>query len=137
MIGGGKMREAVQMYIWYFFSNSVAYALVISLDKALKYQNGLTDNLVALIVVTMLSIVSLLVDRIGTAIIAHAKMLFGFRLAVFLFLVFVVSMFVDVCILQLMTNIVDGLSTNSLDRIVLSGLCQIMPIESLREIQDD
>lgn len=133
MIGGDKMREAVRMYIWYFFWNSGAYALVVSLEKLLKYENGLTDKLVALAVVAMLSIVSLLVDRIGTAIIAHNEMLCGFRFVAFLVIVFVVAMFVDVCMLKLITNVVKGLNTNSLDRLALAGLCQIIPIALLRD----
>ena len=125
------MREAVRMYIWYFFWNSVAYALVISLEKALKYKDGLTDKLVALTVVAMLSIVSLLADRIGTIIIAHTKNMSGLHFVVVLIAILSVS--ADVFLLKLLTGIIDELCTNSMDRLLLAGLCQIVPIELLRD----
>ena len=122
------------MYIWYFFWNSVAYTLVISLKKAMNYKSDSLEKLhVALTVVAMLSIVSLLVDRIGTAIVARINRPFSPRLVILLLLIFVVAILVDVCILRLIANIMSDLCMNSLDRLLLAVLCQIVPIELIKD----
>lgn len=130
------MRRAIRMYIWYFFWNSIAYTLVISLKKVMNYKSGQLGKLhVALTVVAMLSIVSLLVYRIGTAIVVRIDRPFGFHCIVFLVLIFAVAMLVDVCMLRLIANFMSDLCMNSLDRLLLAGLCQIIPIGILKDPQ--
>lgn len=131
------MKKTVTMYILFFFTNSLVYALVLSAKKSLFHDNSLSDKLpVSFTVVGLLSVISILSYQIGIVSIGRKGQISKTRLVVIVIMVAAVSMVVDVYLLSVVTNLMDELHTNLLDRLVLSGFSQIIPLKLICPEED-
>lgn len=131
------MKKTVTMYILFFFTNSLVYALVLSAKKSLFHDNSLSDKLpVSFTVVGLLSVISILSYLIGIVSIGRKGQISKTRLVVIVIMVAAVSMVVDVYLLSVVTNLMDELHTNLLDRLVLSGFSQIIPLKLICPEED-
>lgn len=127
------MRKATIMYMWYFLANSIAYALVGSLKKLLTDIDITSVRFyISFTVIAALSVVSLLADIIASAVLAPNKKISRITFAEISVLIVVISMLLDVLLLKALTSVLDTYM-NSLDQLLLAGLCQIVPVRLLRD----
>lgn len=122
------MRKATIMYMWYFLANSIAYVLVGSLKKLLTDIDITSVRFyISFTVIAALSAVSLLTDIIGSAVLAPNKKMSRITFVEISALIAIISMLLDVFLLKALTSILDTYM-NSLDQLLLAGLCQIVPV---------
>lgn len=122
------MRKAAIVYMWYFLVNSIAYVLVGSLKKLLTDIDITSVKFyISFTVIAALSVVSLLVDIIGSAVLALNRKMSRITFAEISVLIVIISMLLDVLLLKVLTSVLDT-RMNSLDQLLLAGLCQIVPV---------
>lgn len=127
------MRRMTTTFVLFFLTNSIAYLLVDALKDKMNDGDTLSEKIyVGLIALAILSVVSLIADRVGTIIIRHIKERPRTCFTIVLILIIAVSVLADVCLLSIMTDVIE-LRTNLLDRFLLAGLCQIVPVGILRD----
>ena len=128
------MKKTASMYVLFFLANSLAYVLVDTFKGKLVHNDTLSEELyVSFVVVAVLSVISLLTERVGTTVMSHLKRAPKVRFMTVLILIAIVSILVDLYLLLIMTDLIGKLHANLLDRFLLAGLCQIVPIELLRD----
>lgn len=131
------MKKTVSMYVLFFFANSLVYASVVTVKKSLFHDNTLSEKFyIGFIVVGVLSVVSIFSYQIDIVLMSCRKKISKTRFAVILILIVVVSMAVDTCLLFMMTSFIDELHTNLLDRLMLAGFSQILPIRLMDPEED-
>lgn len=127
------MRRIAGTYVLFFLTNSIAYLLVDALKGKINDGDTLSEKVyVGLIVLVILSAVSLIVDRVGTIVVRHIKERPKICFTIVLVLIIAISILVDMCLLSIMTDVIE-LRANLLDRFLLTGLCQIVPIGILKD----
>ena len=121
------------MYILLFLLNSVAYVLVDTLKGKMVRNDTLSDELyLSFLVVAVLSVVSLVTDKVGVIVKPIRKISKVYSTTV-LIVIIAFFMLIDLCLLLVMSDLIDGLHMNLLDRFSLAGLCQIVPIGLLKD----
>lgn len=131
------MKKTVSMYVLFFFANSLVYASVVTVKKSLFHDNTLSEKFyICFIVVGVLSVVSIFSYQIDIVLMSCRKKISKTRFVVILILIVVVSMAVDTCLLFMMTSFIDELHTNLLDRLMLAGFSQILPIRLMDPEED-
>ena len=119
------MRKAAIMYMWYFLANSIAYALAGSLKRLLTdFDITSVKFYTSFTVIAVLAAVSLLADVIGGAVLARNKKMSRITFAEISVLIVIISMLLDVLLLKALTSVLDTYM-DSLDQLLLAGLCQI------------
>ena len=127
------MRRIASTYVLFFLTNSIAYLLVDVLKGKINDGDTLSEKIyVGLIVLAILSVVSLIVDRVGMIVIRRIKERPKICFTIVLVLIIAISILVDMCLLSIMTDVIE-LRANLLDRFLLTGLCQIVPIGILKD----
>lgn len=127
------MRRIAGTYVLFFLTNSIAYLLVDALKGKINDGDTLSEKIyVGLIVLAILSVVSLIVDRVGTIVVRRIKERPKICFTIVLVLIIAISILVDMCLLSIMTDVIE-LRANLLDRFLLTGLCQIVPIGILKD----
>lgn len=128
------MKKVASMYILFFLANSLAYVLVDTFKGKLVRNDTLSEKTyVSFAVVAVLSVVSLLADWIGETKISGIRKVSKARFVAMLILLIVASVLVDMYLLLLMADLMSELHANLLDRFLLAGLCQILPVELSRD----
>ena len=128
------MKKVASMYILFFLANSLAYVLVDTFKGKLVRNDTLSEKTyVSFAVVAVLSVVSLLADWIGETKISGLRNAYRARIVAMLILLIVASVLVDMYLLLLMAYLMSELHANLLDRFLLAGLCQILPVELSRD----
>lgn len=127
------MRRIAGTYVLFFLTNSIAYLLVDALKGKINDGDTLSEKIyVGLIVLAILSVVSLIVDRVGKIVVRHIKERPKICFTIVLVLIIAISILADMCLLSIMTDVIE-LRANLLDRFLLTGLCQIVPIGILKD----
>lgn len=118
------MKHVLKMYALYFLGNSVVYLFVDSFREFIAGTYTMTGKLhVSLILIAVLSIVSVLADKIWRVIPKKDEGMLQVRLVVVAVIIIALSAITDFCLTILASRFVD-LRMTQLDCMLLAGLCQ-------------
>lgn len=119
------MKHVLKMYVLYFLGNSVVYLFVDSFREFIAGTEIMTRKLyVSLVLIAVLSIVSVLADKIWRVIPKKDEGTLQVRLVVVAVIIIVLSAITDFCLTILVSHFVGDLHITRLDCMLLAGLCQ-------------